>query len=105
MSAVSLPLTFRAVGSADVAAPLESVSRTIAAVQADELLVRVSFASINAMDAKVYRTNMPKLPLPMVLGYDFSGVVVALGSSAPWPGEKEPLAVGSAVLGSTFAMG
>ena len=104
MSAVTLPLTFRAVGS-DVSGPLESLHRTIAAVQADEVLVRVSFASLNAMDAKVYRTNMPKLPLPMVLGYDLSGVVVALGSSAPYPGEKEPLAVGSAVLGSTFAIG
>jgi NADPH:quinone reductase-like Zn-dependent oxidoreductase len=39
-----------------------------------EVLVRVHAASINPLDYKI-RSGLRELPLPMVLGYDFSGVV------------------------------
>ena len=105
MSAVTLPITFAAVGSAAPGAPFAPVSRTISALQADEVLVRVSHASVNAMDGKVHAYNFPKLPLPMVVGYDFSGVVAALGTPGAFPGETEPVKVGSAVIGTTFGIG
>ena len=107
MSRVSLPLTFHAVGSPTPGAPLELVSRTVQSLQADEVLVRVSYASINAMDAKIWSSpvNLFQLPLPLVVGYDFSGVIVALGTEGAYPEETEALTPGSAVMGSTFGIG
>ena len=88
MSRISLPLTFRAVGSSTPGAPFESISRTIQSLQPDELLARVSYASINAMDGKIHngKVNIFQVPLPMVLGYDFSGEVVAMGTDGPYQG-------------------
>ena len=106
MSAFTLPITFRAVGCASTGAPFESIARSIDGLQADEVLVRVSYASINAMDGKVHQHNFPQLPLPFVLGYDFSGVLVAVGTPAALSGESESdgLTVGSEVMGSTFGI-
>lgn len=107
MSRVTLPLTFRAVGSTTIGAPFDHITRTIASLQPDELLARVSYASINAMDGKIHssKLNMFQLPLPVVLGYDFSGVVVAMGTDGPYAGEEEAVTVGDAVMGSTFGFG
>ena len=107
MSRISLPLTFRAMGSPTLGAPLEPISRTVESLQPDELLARVSYASMNAMDGKMRNApaNMFQLPLPIVLGFDFSGVVVALGTDGPVAGEDEALTIGSAVKGSTFGLG
>ena len=105
MSRTTLPLTFRAVGSSAPGAPLEPLTRTIQSLQPDEVLARVSYAAFNALDGKVYQSkaNMFQLSLPIVLGYDFSGVIVALGTEGPYPGEAEALTVGSAVMGTTFS--
>ena len=99
-SLVTFPLSFPALGCATVGAPLESITRTIERLQPDEVLVRVSYASINPMDAKVHATNMLQLPLPMVLGYSFSGILLALGT-ADATNDVEALTLGSAVMGST----
>ena len=107
MSRVNLPISFNAIGSATVGAPLAPLTRTVQSLQPDEVLSRVSFASINPMDFKIQHSNLFNLPLPMVLGYDFSGVVVAMGTEgeAPYAVEVEALTVGSAVMGSTHGFG
>ena len=107
MSRITLPLTFRAVGSPAPGTPLEPLTRTIQSLQADEVLARVSYSSINAMDGRAHQAkiNFFQLPLPLVFGFDFSGVVVALGTEGAYPGETEALTVGSAVMGSTFGIG
>ena len=101
MSLVTLPLTFQAIGSPNPGDPFQPVTRTVASLQADEVLVRVSYASINALDAKVHgsKQNLFNAPLPLVLGYDFSGTVVALGTEGAYAGEAEALSLGSAVIG------
>jgi NADPH:quinone reductase-like Zn-dependent oxidoreductase len=61
---------------------------------AGDVLVRVHAAGVNPVDGKVrqgYLAKMITRPLPMILGWDVSGVVEALG-----PGVTE-LAVGAAV--------
>ena len=45
----------------------------------DEVLVRVHAAGVNPLDWKVREGRLSPLPLPRTLGYDFSGVVEALG--------------------------
>ena len=65
-SLVTLPLTFKAIGAAAPGAPFEPVSRTVNVLAADEVLVKVSYASINPMDVKIYQSNFAQLPLPMV---------------------------------------
>ena len=104
-SLVTLPLTFRAIGAAVPGAPFEPVSRTINVLAPDEVLVKVSYASINPIDVKVYETNFAQLPLPMVLGFEFSGVVVALGRPGMYAGEAEAITLGAAVFGQAFGIG
>ena len=65
-SLVTLPLTFHAIGAAAPGAPFKPLTRTINTLAADEVLVRVSYAAINPMDAKIHQSNFVKLPLPMV---------------------------------------
>jgi len=102
---VTVPVTFNAIGCAAPSAPFEAVTRTVNVVQPDEVLVRVSFSSINPMDLKIYHSNFARLPLPMVLGYDFAGEVVALGTHGVYQGETEALTLAARVTGSTFGIG
>ena len=103
---VTVPLTFQAMGNPTVGAPFEPVTRTVNVLQPDEVLIKVSYASINAMDLKVQNYNWCQLPLPMVLGYDCTGVVVLLGTSIGlYAGEEEAITLGSSVIASTFGMG
>lgn len=103
---ITLPVTFTAIGCTALAAPLERLTRTVNVLQADEVLIRVSYASINPTDWKIYQSNFVQLPLPMVLGYDCAGVVVALGTTGGvYAGEEsEQLTVGAAVMGSAFGI-
>jgi NADPH:quinone reductase-like Zn-dependent oxidoreductase len=67
---------------------------------ARQLLVRVSHASMNAIDAKIPQglcASWLPLKLPTVLGYDFAGTVVAVGSAA------QRLKVGDEVYGNTWS--
>ena len=105
MSLVTLPITFNAIGAAAPGAPLESLTRTVSALQADDALVKVSYSSINPLDVKILQYNFLQLPMPMVAGFDFSGVVVALGTEGAYAGESEAITLGAAVFGQTFGMG
>ena len=106
LALVTVPVTFNAIGCAAPGAPLEPVSRTVNVLQPDEVLIRVSYASVNPMDVKVQQTNMFQLPLPMVLGYDFCGTVVAMGTPiGVFPGETEAITLAAPVVGSTFGFG
>ena len=98
MSAASLPITFHALGSAEAKPPLTDLEKTITSLQADELLVKVAYASINPMDPKIQLHNFMRLPLPLIVGFDFSGTVVALGGPLPsdW---DQAVEVGSKVFG------
>ncbi len=42
--------------------------------------MRVDYASINKMDPMMARRNLFQLPAPYVLGFDFGGEVVEVGS-------------------------
>ena len=106
MCSVSLPITFKALGSPSLAAPLELVERTVASLEPKQLLVRVSCSSINAADSVVQRDNRFKMPYPQVLGFDFSGTVVAAGSQSTADGDSsDDVQVGSRVLGISVAGG
>lgn len=58
-----------------------------------EILVEVHAASVNAADHQVRRFGQGTVPLPHVLGRDFSGVVAGCGV------EVSDLAIGDAVFG------
>lgn len=59
----------------------------------DEVLVRVNAASVNPVDWKIREGHLGKIPLPSIIGSDFSGEVEALG-----PGVTD-YRVGEAVFG------
>lgn len=105
LALVSLPLSFSALGNETVNAPFLPVSRTVNVLQADEVLVRVSYSSVNPMDGKIVQSNFCQLPLPMVVGYDFAGTVVALGTEGVYKDEAEAITLAAQVMGSTFGMG
>lgn len=99
-SAVELPLSFQALAVEDAGKPIVLQTRSIDALNDDEVLVRVDYASINSMDAGLARRNLFQLPAPYVLGFDFSGEVVRLGSDNPCG-----LQIGDQVFGATIRGG
>jgi NADPH:quinone reductase len=100
LAEVSLPLSFNALAIPHEGEPVSLQRKTIASLAPDELLVRVDYASINNMDPLLAKRNIFQLPAPYVLGFDFSGVVVKLGSEGP-----KRLQVGDPVLGTTHGLG
>ncbi len=100
LTGVSLPLSFSALAIPHEGEPVSLQRKTIHSLAPDELLVRVDFASINNMDPLIAKRNIFQLPAPYVLGFDYSGVVVKLGSEGP-----KGLRVGDLVLGSTHGLG
>ena len=97
MTAVSFPLAYRALGNEELAASVVVVHRSVASLAGEQLLVRVTHASLNFMDPMLQRRNLFQLPMPAVLGFDFAGEVAAAGSDGD--GELQ-LAVGTQVMGS-----
>ena len=95
---MTLPISFDALAIEQPGAAVSRITRTVASLHADEVLVRVDYASINKMDPMLARTNRFGLPAPYTLGFDFSGEVVAVGSEGG-------LKAGDRVLGSTGAGG
>jgi NADPH:quinone reductase len=93
---VLLPLSFNALSISHEGGPVSLQRKTIHSLAADELLVRVNYASINKMDPLMAKRNIFQLPTPYVLGFDFSGVVVKRASEDP-----HGLQVGDPVLGRT----
>src|SRR5437879_2452830 len=59
----------------------------------EELLVRVYAAGVNPVDWKIREGRLGKIPLPAIVGSDFSGEVEALGA------ETKDFHVGAAVFG------
>ncbi|MGV3617831.1 MAG: zinc-dependent alcohol dehydrogenase [Fimbriimonas sp.] len=57
-----------------------------------EVLVRVKAATTCGTDLKAFLRGHPQIPMPGVLGHEYSGVVAAVGENAPF-------AVGDAVMG------
>ena len=81
-------------------APIEKASATISSLAADELLVKVSYASINPLDEKLRLYNHQKRPYPLAVGFDYSGVVVAVGDDS-----TKSFSVGDKVFGAKVAGG
>jgi len=94
MNQVNLPVTFNALTIEKPGAPVTLQQKTIGSLNNDEVLIRISYASINKMDPGLALTNGFNLPLPYVLGFDFSGEVVKLGGEA-----KDGLKEGDQVFG------
>ena len=61
--------------------------------KSDQLLVRVYAAGVNPVDWKIREGRLGKIPLPAIVGSDFSGEVEALGA------ETKDFHVGEAVFG------
>jgi NADPH2:quinone reductase len=93
---VTLPVTFNALVIEQAGKPVSMQQKTIASLGEDEILIRVSHASINKMDPALALRNLFQLPPPYVLGFDFSGEVVNLGG-----GGEGRLKVGDHVFGSS----
>jgi NADPH2:quinone reductase len=74
-----LPISFNALAIDAPGSPVRQVEKTIHSLCDDEVLIRVSHASINKMDPLLARRNIFDLPAPYTLGFDFSGEVVELG--------------------------
>lgn len=45
-----------------------------------EVVIRVHAAGVNPIDWKIREGHIPDLPLPLILGWDFSGVIESAGS-------------------------
>jgi threonine dehydrogenase-like Zn-dependent dehydrogenase len=55
-------------------------SRTVRRLKPSEALIRVIYAGVCGTDLAIYRGDYP-VPLPLVLGHEFSGIVARVGSS------------------------
>jgi NADPH:quinone reductase-like Zn-dependent oxidoreductase len=97
----TLPVSFNSLAIAQPGAPVSLQSKTITSLKKDEVLIRVQYASINAMDPKMAISNGFKLPTPYVLGFDFSGEVVRLGGKGRF--EVGDQVFGSSITGGGFA--
>ena len=97
---VDLPVSFSALAIEQPGAPVSHKRKSIESLNDDEVLVRVSYASVNKMDPYLARMNVFNLPQPYVLGFDFSGEVVKLGRKG-----KDAVQVGHQVFGGTHAGG
>jgi NADPH:quinone reductase-like Zn-dependent oxidoreductase len=69
-----------------------------------EFLVRVVAAALNPIDWKIREHLVPAKgadDMPLILGRDFSGIIVALGpgTAEPFPDTLPPIRIGSEVLG------
>jgi L-iditol 2-dehydrogenase len=59
-----------------------------------EIVVRVTAALTCGTDLKLFRRGHPKIPFPLTLGHEFSGVVESVGAGAPFAhGERVTSAV------------
>ena len=100
---VTLPLTFHCLVVSKLGSPLSRAETTVSALTADEALIRVQCCSVNPMDPKLQHHNKFKMPLPLRLGFDFSGQIGALGAGGG--GGEGGLALGDEVFGTTLMGG
>ena len=97
---MNFPLSFNALAIKQAGAPVSLQQQRILSLNDDELLIQVSYASLNRMDASLARLNVFQFPLPYVLGFDFSGEVVQLGGKG-----QDMIQVGQQVFGRTLTGG
>lgn len=95
-----LPLSFRALVIEQAGQPVSMQSRTISSIPDDEVLIHIHYASINKMDPGLARVNVFNFPLPYVLGFDFSGEIVGLGTNC-----RDAFKVGDEVFGRSLIGG
>jgi NADPH:quinone reductase-like Zn-dependent oxidoreductase len=94
----TLPVTFDALVIEQAGKPVSLQQKTITSLGEDEMLIRVSYASINKMDPALALRNVFQLSQPYVLGFDFSGEVVKLDGKG-----EGSFKVGDQVFGSSRA--
>jgi NADPH:quinone reductase and related Zn-dependent oxidoreductases len=99
---IKFPLSFPVLAHKDAGQPVTLQSRQVGRLAEDEVLVRVEYASLNAMDAGLALRNAFQLPLPYVLGFDFSGEVAALGTDHPSGLKPGDPVYGSSLRGGCF---
>jgi NADPH:quinone reductase len=95
---MNFPFSFKTLAIESPGSPVSPHQRTVESLNQDELLVRVHYASINKMDPLMAHRNAFQLPLPYVLGFDFSGEVVEPGSAGQFK-------AGDQVFGGTLSGG
>jgi NADPH2:quinone reductase len=95
--------TFNALAIDHAGAPVQLHQKTLATPAADQLVIRVDYASINKMDAGLAQRNLFQLPEPYVLGFDFSGEVVRAGTAASHAFRPGDQVFGSSIAGGCFA--
>ncbi|MGO8694107.1 MAG: quinone oxidoreductase family protein [Rectinemataceae bacterium] len=95
---MTFPFSFNALAIEQPGAAVSLLKKIITSLDKDEVLIRVDYASINKMDPMMARMNRFQLPAPYVLGFDFGGEVVEVGSEGG-------LEVGDQVFGNTGAGG
>jgi NADPH:quinone reductase-like Zn-dependent oxidoreductase len=100
MSDLNLPISFNTLAIEQAGAPVSIQQKSIASLNDDEVLIRVSYASINKMDPALARMNAFHLPQPYVLGFDFSGEVAKIGGEG-----NDTLKVGNQVFGRSSTGG
>jgi NADPH:quinone reductase-like Zn-dependent oxidoreductase len=104
MSSSSVPKHTRAVVATAYGGPevLETIVKPLAEPGPGEALLEVRAAGVNPADWKRYGGDWGKDPsqLPMPIGFEASGVVVAVGSDAV--GDAGPVQVGDEVIGFGF---
>jgi NADPH:quinone reductase-like Zn-dependent oxidoreductase len=91
----TVPSRFTAIGytSAPDGLPLVAFDRPVQPPGPDELLVHIVSSSLNPLDYKLAELNFLGRTPPVVLGFDFAGVVLARGSAVT------KFAIGDAVFG------
>ena len=98
---MTFPFSFNALAIEQPGSPVSLLRKTVASLDEDEVLIRVDYASINKMDPLMARMNRFQLPAPYVLGFDFGGEVVEVGSEGGL--EAGDRVFGTAGAGGCFA--
>lgn len=100
------PTSTRAAVLREFRAPLEVTELPLPQeLPAGSALVRISCTTLCGTDAGLWRGALPFVRLPIVLGHEMVGAVVALGAGAESDAVGRPVAVGSRVVWSESVCG
>lgn len=87
----------------------EAVNIPVPTIKDDEVLIKLTAISINPVDAKTRQgkgaAGRTKIELPIILGWDISGVITEAGSDVAGfkPGDEVFAMINFPVLGKTYA--
>ena len=79
---MSLPTHYRALQLTKPQQPIEWATLPLTQPSPTQVLIRVHYCGLNRKEGLMQRFNIPGLTLPLTLGYEFAGVVVAVGGEA-----------------------